>query len=177
MATLKTANFSGSNGSHFSIRLDYSVTQNQTANTSKIKYSLYFITDKYGSGYGSAVSGYINGAVVGSCTSIGTGSTILIGTKEETIEHKSDGTKSVSYSASMSGSWTGLGSASLSGTLTLPTIDRFATLDESSLPTLITDESSIKFSYSNPAGFKVKPVITITRSEPIKFQGNKSTTS
>lgn len=177
MATLKTANFNGSNGSHFSIRLDYSLTQNQTANTSKIVYSLYFITDKYGSGYGSAVNGYINGVNVGSTTSIGTNSTIKIGTKTETIEHNSDGTKSVSYSASMSGPWTGLGSASLSGTLALPKIDRLATLDESSLPTLITDESSIKFSYSNPAGFKVKPVITITQSASNGFEGDYITSS
>ena len=177
MATLKTANFNGSNGSHFSIRLDYSLTQNQTANTSKIVYSLYFITDKYGSGYGSAVNGYINGVNVGSTTSIGKNSTIKIGTKTETIEHNSDGTKSVSYSASMSGSWTGLGSASLSGTLALPKIDRLATLDESSLPTLITDESSIKFSYSNPAGFKVKPVITITQSASNGFEGDYITSS
>ena len=177
MATLKTANFNGSNGSHFSIRLDYSLTQNQTANTSKIVYSLYFITDKYGSGYGSAVNGYINGVNVGSTTSIGKNSTIKIGTKTETIEHNSDGTKSVSYSASMSGSWAGLGSASLSGTLALPKIDRLATLDESSLPTLITDESSIKFSYSNPAGFKVKPVITITQSASNGFEGDYITSS
>lgn len=177
MATLKTANFNGSNGSHFSIRLDYSLTQNQTANTSKIVYSLYFITDKYGSGYGSAVNGYINGVNVGSTTSIGKNSTIKIGTKTETIEHNSDGTKSVSYSASMSGPWTGLGSASLSGTLALPKIDRLATLDESSLPTLITDESSIKFSYSNPAGFKVKPVITITQSASNGFEGDYITSS
>lgn len=177
MATLKTANFSGSNGSHFSIRLDYSLTQNQTANTSKIVYSLYFITDKYGSGYGSAVNGYINGVNVGSTTSIGKNSTIKIGTKTETIEHNSDGTKSVSYSASMSGPWAGLGSASLSGTLALPKIDRLATLDESSLPTLITDESSIKFSYSNPAGFKVKPVITITQSASNGFEGDYITSS
>ena len=177
MAILKTANFSGSNGSHFSIRLDYSLTQDKNANTSTITYSLYFITDKYGSGYGSAVTGYINGASVGSCTSIGTSSTILIGTKKETKEHNSDGTKSVSYSASMSGPWTGLGSASLSGTLTLPKIDRLATLDESSLPTLITDESSIKFSYSNPAGFKVKPVITITQDSLISIEGDYITAS
>jgi hypothetical protein len=178
MATLKTANFNGSNGSHFSIRLDYSLTQNKTANTSTIKYSLYFITDKYGSGYGSAVTGYINGSSIGSCTSIGTNSTILIGTKEEKdIKHNSDGTKSVSYSASMSGPWSGLGSASLSGTLTLPKIDRLAILDESSLPTLITDESTIKFSYSNPAGFKVKPVITITQDSLISIEGDYITTS
>ena len=177
MATLKTANFNGYNGSHFSIRLDYSLTQDKTANTSKIVYSLYFITDKYGSGYGSAVNGYINGSKVGSCTSINKSSTILIGTKEETIEHKSDGTKSVDYSASMSGAWDGLGSASLDGNLTLPKIDRLAILDEDSLPTLITDESSIKFSYSNPAGFKVKPVITITQDSLISVEGDYITTS
>ena len=177
MAILKTANFSGSNGSHFSIRLDYSLTQDKTTNTSTIKYSLYFVTDKYGSGYGSAVTGYINGANVGSCTSISTNSTILIGTKTEDIKHNSDGTKSVDYSASMSGPWTGLGSASLSGTLTLPKIDRLAILDDSSLPTSITDESSIKFSYSNPAGFKVKPVITITQDSLISIEGDYITTS
>lgn len=177
MATLKTTNFNGSNGSHFSIRLDYSLTQNQSANKSKIVYSLYFITDKYGSGYGSAATGYINGVAVGSCTSIGTNSTILIGTKTEEIEHESNGTKSVNYSASMSGSWSGLGSASLSGTLTLPKIDRLAILDENSLPTLITDESTIKFSYSNPAGFKVKPVITITQDSLISIEGDYITTS
>lgn len=177
MAILKTANFSGSNGSHFSIRLDYSLTQDKNANTSTITYSLYFITDKYGSGYGSAVTGYINGASVGSCTSIGTSSTILIGTKKETKEHNSDGTKSVNYSASMSGPWSGLGSASLSGTLTLPKIDRLATLVETSLPSSITDESTITFSYSNPSGFKIKPVITITQDALISIEGDYITSS
>jgi hypothetical protein len=77
----------------------------------------------------------------------------------------------------MSGPWSGLGSASLSGTLTLPKIDRLAFLDETSLPTLITDESSIKFSYSNPANFKVKPVITITQDSMMSIEGDYITTS
>ena len=85
MAILKQANFSGTNGSHYTMRLDYSLKQNQTANTSEIIYSLYFITDRYGSGYGTPIKGYINGAEVGSCSSIGTNSTILIGTKKENV--------------------------------------------------------------------------------------------
>ena len=177
MAILKSVNFSGTNGSHYTMRLDYSLKQNQTANTSEITYSLYFITDRYGSGYGTPIKGYINGAEVGSCSSIGTNSTILIGTKKENVTHNNDGTKSVNYSASMSSVWTGLGSASLSGTLTLPKIDRLAILDESSLPTLITDESSISFSYSNPANFKVKPVITITQDSTMSIEGNYITAS
>ena len=177
MAILKQANFSGTNGSHYTMRLDYSLKQNQTANTSEITYSLYFITDRYGSGYGTPIKGYINGAEVGSCSSIGTNSTILIGTKKENVTHNNDGTKSVDYSASMSSVWTGLGSSSLSGTLTLPKIDRLAILDESSLPTLITDESSISFSYSNPANFKVKPVITITQDSTISIEGDYITAS
>lgn len=177
MAILKQANFSGTNGSHYTMRLDYSLKQNQTANTSEIIYSLYFITDRYGSGYGTPIKGYINGAEVGSCSSISTNSTILIGTKKENVTHNNDGTKSVDYSASMSSVWTGLGSSSLSGTLTLPKIDRLAILDESSLPTLITDESSISFSYSNPANFKVKPVITITQDSMMSIEGDYITAS
>lgn len=149
--TLKEANFNGTGGSHFKIRLSYDLTQSMANNTSTIKYYLYVISMDGYSGSGATATGYINGASVGTFTSIGVNQTKQIGTKSVTVTHNADGTKSVSYSAGVDTPWT-LGDASLSGTLTLPTIKRQATI--TSAPNF-TDEQNPTITYSNPAGNSV----------------------
>lgn len=156
MATiLKEANFKGKNGSHFKIRLSYDLSQSQANNTSTIKYYLYMISMDGYSGSGATAKGYINGEQVGTFTSIGVNTTKQIGTKSTTVTHNNDGTKSVSYSASVDTSWS-LGDASLSGTLTLPKINRLATVTSASN---FTDEENPTLSFSNPAGFTVYPYL------------------
>ena len=125
MATLlQRANFNGRNGSYFFLDLYYDLlSQNQTANTSSIRYYAYVgSTGGYG-GSGSSSSVYINGNRVGSFSSIGRGSNTLIGTLDVTINHDTNGNGTASYSASANTNWT-LGSASLSGSFTLPRIAR-----------------------------------------------------
>ena len=156
MATiLKEAKFNGANGSHFKIRLSYDLSQSQANNTSTIKYYLYMISMDGYSGSGATARGYINGGQVGTFTSIGVNTTKQIGTKSTTVTHNNDGTKSVSYSASVDTSWS-LGDASLSGTLTLPKINRLATVTSASD---FTDEENPTLSFNNPAGFTVYPYL------------------
>jgi hypothetical protein len=131
--SLGSSKFNGSNGKHFTLELQYELTQNTSENKSTIKYYLYVKTSQYGTGYGSRVPGYINSVDVGGVTSLSGNSTVLVGTKEEKKEHNPDGTLTVSYSASMGGVWTGLGYANISGNLTLPTIPRATKLNAQTL--------------------------------------------
>ena len=125
MATLlQRANFNGRNGSYFFLDLYYDLlSQNQTANTSSVRYYAYVGSTGGYSGSGSSSSVYINGNRVGSFSSIGRGSNTLIGTLDVTINHDTNGNGTASYSASANTNWT-LGSASLSGSFTLPRIAR-----------------------------------------------------
>lgn len=125
MATLlQRANFNGRNGSYFFLDLYYDLlSQNQTANTSSVRYYAYVGSTGGYSGSGSSSAVYINGTVVGHFSSIGRGSNTLIGTLDVTINHDTNGNGTASYSASANTKWT-LGSASLSGSFTLPRIAR-----------------------------------------------------
>lgn len=125
MATLlQRANFNGKNGSYFFLDLYYDLlSQNQTANTSSVRYYAYVGSTGGYSGRGSSSSVYINGNRVGSFSSIGRGSNTLIGTLDVTINHNTEGNGTANYSASANTNWT-LGSASLSGSFTLPRIAR-----------------------------------------------------
>lgn len=125
MATLlQRANFNGRNGSYFFLDLYYDLlSQNQTANTSSVRYYAYVGSTGGYSGSGSSSSVYINGSRVGSFSSIDRGSNTLIGTLDVTINHDTNGNGTASYSASANTNWT-LGSASLSGSFTLPRIAR-----------------------------------------------------
>lgn len=150
MATeLKRANFNGYNGSHFYIRLLYDISQNKTNNTSTVKYYLYVGSKDGYSGYGSSyLNGNINGTSVGSTRNIGVNADFLLGSKTEVYTHDSSGKKSVNYSASAAANWGGLGSASLSGTLPLPTI---------------------------PRGFTTAPKITVSEITPTSIKVNWTT--
>lgn len=125
MATLlQRANFNGRNGSYFFLDLYYDLlSQNQTANTSSVRYYAYVGSTGGYSGSGSSSAVYINGTVVGHFSSIGRGSNTLIGTLDVTINHDTNGNGTASYSASADTKWT-LGDASLSGSFTLPRIAR-----------------------------------------------------
>lgn len=125
MATLlQRANFNGRNGSYFFLDLYYDLlSQNQTANTSSVRYYAYVGSTGGYSGSGSSSTVSINGTVVGHFSSIGRGSNTLIGTLDVTINHNTEGNGTANYSASATTKWT-LGSASLSGSFTLPRIAR-----------------------------------------------------
>jgi hypothetical protein len=144
---LKSANFSGKNGSYFSIHLYYSLSQDPNSNSSNITYELYLVSGN-ASGSGSTWNAYINNGWVGSGTTMSANTTVLIGTRAETVYHNDDGTKNVGYSADLNTPWT-LGNAHLDGNFDLPRIDRYAQMTGASG---FTDEapSNPSFTYYNP---------------------------
>lgn len=148
---LKSANFTGTNGTHFYINLQYDLTQSLSDNSSTIKYYLYVGSSDGYSGSGGTCRGNINNSEVGTFNSIGVNANFLVGTKTEKVTHNSDGTKSVSYSASVNTPWT-LGSASLSGTLNLPQITRQANLTSTMD---FNDEENVTITFTNPANFRI----------------------
>lgn len=125
MATfLNSSNFSGRNGTHFHLNLYYDLlSQSVENNNSTVRYYLYFQADPGYYGSGSTVTGYINGNVVGTTNSLGTGETKLLGTLDVVVPHDDLGNATASYSASINTPWT-LGNASVSGSLSLPNIAR-----------------------------------------------------
>ena len=152
--TLEEVKFTQSGaGSHFKLKLAYDLSQNVSNNTSTITYYLYMIsTDGY-SRSGNLAVGYINGSQVGGFSSIGVDQTKLIGTRTIIVTHNVDGTLSVNYSAMIDTptSWS-IGDCSVSGTLTLPTIIRNATI--TSAPNF-NDTENPTITYSNPLGDNV----------------------
>lgn len=124
MATiLKTSNFNGSNGSNFFIRQSYDLlSQSKDTKQSVVRYYLNVGSTNGYSGSGAATPCYINGQQVGTITSIGKNSDTQVGYLDVTYNHDSNGECTASYSASVSSSWTGLGTASISGTMELPII-------------------------------------------------------
>ena len=129
MATwLKSANFSDYNGSHFYISLSYDLlSQSIQNNTSTVRYYLNIGSGDGYSASGSYSNAYINGSWVGGFTSIGRNTSFQVGYLDATINHGNDGKGTAYYSASASTNWSGVGSASLSGNFTLPTIPRAST--------------------------------------------------
>ncbi len=130
MATyLNKTNFSGSNGPHFYIELQYDVlSQNIPENYSTVRYYLYLgSTDGYSGSGTSSVNCYINGNLVGITKNISVNSRTLIGTRDEIIGHDSLGNCSPSYNISATSNWSYLGNANLSSSYSLPTIPRYFT--------------------------------------------------
>ena len=108
MATLKEANFNGTNGSHFKLRLDYTYTQYKANNKTVIRLSNYFVSmDGYsGSVASNSVTGYINSTKVGTTDSIGRNTSKLLGYKDVEVTHNADGTfPSTAYTASIQTGW------------------------------------------------------------------------
>ena len=142
MALLNESTFSGSNGSHFKLRLEYSYEQNTNLNQTTITYTLKFVSQDGWSGSGTAnsITGYINSAKVGTTDSIGVNATKTLGTKQVTITHNNDGTfPSTSYSARIDSAWNNVNRAEVSGSLTssnIPTINRQSTWRDFSIQNL-----------------------------------------
>lgn len=125
------------------LQLDYSSTQSTSANTSTVSWTLkLYATQNISFSASKAYSVTINGTTYsGNYTSgaSGTGSwTIRSGTT--TVSHNSDGSKSISVSATfniaITYSGSSLSSMSLSGTIKLPTIARASTISSTSGSTL-----------------------------------------
>lgn len=125
MATfLNSSNFSGRNGTHFHLNFYYDIINTSIENNNHtVRYYLYFQADPGYYGSGSTVTGYINGNVVGTTNSLGTGETKLLGTLDVVVPHDDLGNATASYSASINTPWT-LGNASVNGTFPLPNIPR-----------------------------------------------------
>ena len=75
----------------------------------------------------------------------------------KTITHSTDGSKSLSLSATAKNTYLGI-NISLSATVDLPKIDRLATVTSTSD---FTDEQNPTLSFDNPAGFTIKPWLVI----------------
>jgi hypothetical protein len=129
--------------SHWRLQLEWTATQNISANQSTITAKLYWMgLDSYGTTYSSATK---DGAVtIDGSTSTFSGSGLakltgsekkLIKTYSKTVTHNSDGTKSVALSAyfdvelTLSGTY--YGRVSVSGTATLNTIPRASSISSS----------------------------------------------
>lgn len=132
MATYLTeTRFPSGDGSHFKLWMDYEISQSISGNYTDVTLHLNFQSLDGYSGSGAATNGYINGNWVGSTTSIGKNSNVWLGYRTDRYYHNSDGTGSASYSASISCPW-GIGTASVSGTITLPTIPRASSVTATS---------------------------------------------
>lgn len=144
MATwLKSANFSGYNGSHFYIALYYDILSTDvTNNKHTVRYYLYVGSQDGYSGSGAYCNGYIGGTWVGGFTSIGRNTSFQVGYRDIDHYHNSDGSGTANYSASVSTPWD-LGSASLSGSFTLPTIPRASKPSIITYPTTTSDIGNI----------------------------------
>ena len=152
MATwLNETSFPSGNGSHFRLRLYYDITQSTSGNYSDITFYLYFASVDGYSGSGASSNGYVNGNWVGSTTSVGRNAEVYLGSRIDRYYHNNDGTGSASYSASISSPW-GLGTASLSGTLSLPTIARQAIVTSA---TNFNDEENPTITFTNPVGYRI----------------------
>ena len=145
MATLKESTFSGSNGSHFKLRLDMTYTQDTNANSTTIRLWNNFVSQDGWSGSGSAnsVTGYINNAKVGTTDSIGVNTSKLLGYQDVTITHNPDGTfPNTAYSARIDCGWNNIHRAEVSGTMTssdIPTINRQSTWQDFTIQDLESD--------------------------------------
>ena len=165
MATfLKETSFPSGNGSHFRLRLYYDLSQNISGNYSDVTFYLYFASVDGYSGSGASSNGYVNNNWVGSTTSVGRNAEVYLGSRTDRYNHNSDGTGSASYSASINSPW-GIGTASLSGTLSLPTIPRYATLTSASN---FNDEGNPTITFNNPGGFRINAKLEIGNTQIVR---------
>lgn len=144
MATwLKSANFNGTNGTHFYISLSYDILSTDVANNKHtVRYYLNVGSQDGYSGGGAYSNGYIGGTWVGGFTSIGRNTSFQVGYRDIDHYHNADGTGTASYSASVNTPWD-IGSASLSGSFTLPVIPRASKPSIITYPTTTTDIGNI----------------------------------
>ena len=127
-----SANFSGAYGSHFRMEVNYGlVSQNIGDNSSVIRVWVNLYSDGYGSMYGVTAPLTLNvngGSDVNNVgININTNSGVTLFSKDYTIGHNGDGTKTVNINAKLAINIAGYGEASWGTNYTLPTIPRAST--------------------------------------------------
>lgn len=144
------------------LRLYGRYTSQSTANnTTTVEYQLRHYVPSGSIKYYSS-SQKITGDVTASSSNtqnkeFSSGETTLL-TKSKSIPHNTDGSKSISVGATFTNSYFG-NTVTISNTsVTLPKIDRLATVTSSSD---FTDEENPELSFDNPAGFTIKPWLVI----------------
>lgn len=174
---LNSANFSGYNGSHFYIVLNYDIiSQDSATRQTVVRYNLYAgSTDGY-SAYGSYANGYIGDTWVGGLTQIPVNSYNLVGSRDITYTHNEDGTMNgVYYWASFNTNWDGVNNASLSGTFDLPKIDVYSIITNAEN---FTDEQSPTITFTNNGLYdlRAKVLVGITQVFSQNLQDSTATT-
>lgn len=167
----KTISANGSKGHHkFTLTVNEDST-NRASNSSAISWN--FKLSAVQAGWDWVYSGSVSYTITingtkytGTIDSYDGSSTITVRSGNNTITHNSDGTKSISYSFSVSSYDVSYlpGSAGASGTMALTSIARKAEIE--SVPASFNDDTtSITIGYSNPLGNSadvVKTCITLT---------------
>ena len=144
-----TSQSTANNTTHVETRLRYSITRGYDISGAGYKFTCT---------YASTVSGS------GTYTFSGTDKTITSGSK--TVTHKTDGTQTISLAATAYNKYWNF-NKSMSATVSLPTIERLATitsgndfvLDGSGGQSSVPNNPTIKF--TNPAGFQLQPYLEI----------------
>ena len=124
-----SANFSGAYGSHFRLEVNYGlVSQNIGGNSSVIRVWVNLYSDGYGSMWGvtSPLTLQINGgsSVENVGVNINTNSGITLFSRDYTVGHNADGTKTINVYAKLAINGYGYGEAAWGTNYTLPTIPR-----------------------------------------------------
>ncbi len=135
-----SGSFSGSiHSGHYVLRVDWTQTKNVSANTSTITANIYLVND-----WSLSISGRSDNSITIDGTaqtfaspSIGSTGTHLLGTVSQTVNHASDGSKSLTISAvfniraTLSGTY--YGSITASATITLDSIPRASSVSAASV--------------------------------------------
>ena len=132
-------------------------------NETYISWNLQLISGKYGAIYSSPARAWsvnVNGASYSGTASVGIGNntTNTLASGSTTISHNNDGTKWFAYSFSQafeitfSGSW--IGTVSGSGSETLDSIPRYATI--TGAPDFNDEDTNLTIYFDNPGNFDLK---------------------
>ena len=157
-STSKSANWSGDSRFSLIMNLNESYVSGGVENYSNVSWNLQLkSTSSYRTYTGYAENplvAYVNGQLVSNqnITYDLQNNTITVASGTIKVPHNSDGSKTISFSASFTDNSNGKGSASLSGSLTLTKINRYATV--TSAPDF-NDEENPVLKYSNPSGNNV----------------------
>lgn len=163
MATLTTswqsyasASYTASAGAKVTFYLEARYSSQNTANNTTTVYTRLRSTISGGTLRGAGYSFTCTYCDERSGTGVWTfENEVIISSPAKTITHNSDGTKSLSLSASAKNTYWNI-NKSLSATVDLPKINRLATVTSASN---FTDEENPTLSFSNPAGFTVYPYL------------------
>ena len=163
MATLTTswqsyasASYTASAGAKVTFYLEARYSSQNTANNTTTVYTRLRSTISGGTLRGAGYSFTCTYCDERSGTGVWTfENEVIISSPAKTITHNSDGTKSLSLSASAKNTYWNI-NKSLSATVDLPKINRLAIVTSASD---FTDEENPTLSFSNPAGFTVYPYL------------------